>query len=409
MDSKNSHVDAPVRSTPMPGLSSRYDGREIGYLAEALSRNNLFYTQKDGLVARMLERAKTAFSAEYAVAASSGTAAIHVAVGAAAIKPGDEVITSPITDMGTLIGVLYQGAIPVFADVDPRTYNLTAESIEAAITPRTSAVIAVHLAGNPCDLAPIAKLCKDKGITLIEDCAQSFGCRYAGRHVGSFGDLGCFSFNEFKHLSAGDGGIVVTSNEHLYKRSHNFADKCYDRLGQGDRLSMLCPNYRMTELQGAVALAQFDRLQSIAERRRELGDWLSRQLEQTDGVLPPRVVTNGECSYWFYMFRVDESNLAIDRDEFCKRLNDEGIPAARGYLDRPLYQEPVFANRNFFAGGVWPAEQLSGRQYDYRTVHCPNAQLILDTSIRLPLHQGFSQNDVNDYATAIRKVAQSAH
>lgn len=398
----------PVRTTPFPALENRYAGRELEYLAEALQRNNLFYTQKDGFVSRMLERAKQEFGAPYAVSASSGTAAVHVAIGAAEVQPCDEVITSPITDMGTLIGVLYQGAIPVFADVDARTYNLSAETVERAITPRTRAVIAVHLAGNPCDMGPLVALCKSRGITLIEDVAQSFGCRYGGRHVGSFGDFGCFSFNEFKHLSSGDGGIVVMPDAPAHARAHNFADKCYDRLGVGNRLSILCPNYRMTELQGAVALAQFDKMQSISTRRRELGDWLTDALQDTPGVLPPVTPPTGECSYWFYMFRVDESAIGIDRDEFARRLNDQGIPASRGYLDRPLYAEPVFANRNFFAGGVWPAERLAGREYDYRQVRCKNAELVLNTAIRLPLHQAYSQADIEDYAAAIHKVAKRA-
>lgn len=395
----------PTRTTPLPALDSRYAGRELEYLKEALGRNNLFYTQPDGLVSRMLKRAKEAFGVQYAASASSGSAALHAAVGAAGVEAGAEVITSPITDMGSLIGILYQNAIPVFADVDPRTYNMTAQTVEAAITPRTQAVIAVHLAGAPCPIDQIAQLCKSKGIKLIEDCAQSFGCRYQNRHVGGFGDLGCFSFNEYKHLSAGDGGIIVTNDKHLYGMAHNFADKCYDRLGQGNRLSMLCPNYRMTELQGAVALAQFDRLDSIVQTRRTLGDWLNVQLAEIPGILPPKIIDGGQSSYWFYMLRIDEQKLGIDRDEFSRRLNEEGIAAGAGYIDQPIYREPVFANRNFFAGGIWPAEKIAGREYDYRKVSCPNAEKVLKTGIRLTLHERFTMDDVRDYVKAIRKVA----
>jgi dTDP-4-amino-4,6-dideoxygalactose transaminase len=396
---------SPIRTKPLPAMPKRYDGRELEYLKEALSRNNLFYTQPDGLVSRMLQRAREVFGTQYALSASSGSAALHAAVGAAGVEVGAEVITSPITDMGSLIGILYQNAIPVFADVDDRTYNLTAQSIEAAITPRTQAVIAVHLAGAPCPIDEIARLCKSKNIKLIEDCAQSFGCRYQSRHVGGFGDLGCFSFNEYKHLSTGDGGIVVTNDQKLYGRAHNYADKCYDRLNQGDRLAMLCPNYRMTELQGAVGLAQFDRLDGIVKTRNTLGNWLNEQLATIPGILPPKIVDGGQSSYWFYMIRVDEQKLGIDRDEFVRRLNLEGIAAGAGYIERPIYQEPVFANRNFFGGGVWPAEKLSGREYDYRKVHCPNADKVLKTSIRLSLHEGFTKDDAGDYVKAIRKVA----
>ena len=399
---------SPTRTKPMPAMPKRYDGRELEYLKEALSRNNLFYTQPDGLVARMLQRAKEVFGVQYALSASSGSAGLHAATGAAGVEVASEVITSPITDMGTLIGILYQNAIPVFADVDDRTYNLTAKSIEAAITPRTQAVIAVHLAGAPCPIEEIAQLCKAKNIKLIEDCAQSFGSRYRGRHVGGFGDLGCFSFNEFKHLSTGDGGIVLTNDKQLYGRAHNYADKCYDRLGQGDHLKMLCPNYRMTELQGAVGLAQFDRLDGIVKTRNTLGNWLNEQLATIPGILPPKIVDGGQSSYWFYMIRIDEQKLGINRDEFARRLNLEGIAAGAGYIERPMYQEPVFANRSFFNGGVWPAEKLSGREYDYRKVHCPNAEKVLQSAIRLSLHEGFTMDDVQDYVKAIRKVAEGA-
>jgi perosamine synthetase len=400
--------DTPVRSTPFPAMPPRYDGKEIEFLREALARNNLFYTQADGFVSRMLAKARETFGGRYAVASSSGTAALHVAVGAAGVEVGAEVVTSPITDMGTVIGVLYQNAIPVFADVDARTYNLTAASVEAALTPRTQAVIAVHLAGSPCEIEGIASLCKARGIKLIEDNAQAFGATVDGRHVGSFGDLACFSFNEFKHLSCGDGGVVTTNDQALYGRAHNFADKCYDRLGNGNRLSMLCPNYRMSELQGAVALAQLDRLGGIVDHRRRLGDWLTQSISDIEGVLPPRVLPGSASSYWFYMLRVDEEALGISRDEFSKRLNEQGIPAAAGYIPRPLYEEPVFQNRNFFGGGVWPAELTTGREYDYRQTHCPIADLVLRSSIRLALHEGFSQGDVEDYARAIRKVAGNA-
>src|SRR5690606_3596516 len=303
----------------------------------------------------------------------------------------------PITDMGSLIGVLYQNAIPVFADVDPRTYNITAETIEAVITPRTQAVIVVHLAGAPCDMEPLVQLCRARGIKLIEDCAQAFGCRYRERHVGTFGDIGCFSFNEFKHLSTRDGGVAITNDEKLYAACHNFADKCYDRLGKGNRLSTLCPNYRMTELQGAVALAQFDRLASIVERRRELGDRLNQALADIPGILPPVIVPGGASSDWFYMFRIDERVTCMWRDEVAKRLTAEGIPAGAGYIPRPIYKEPVFQNRSFFPGGIWPAQHLAGREYDYRAVRCPHAETVLNTAIRLPLHEGFEQRDVDDY------------
>src|SRR5690606_5183825 len=138
---------------------------------------------------------------------SSGTAAIHVAVNAAGVGPGDEVITAPITDMGTVIGILYQLGVPVFADLQPYTYNLDPEDVRRKITPKTKAVIAVHLAGNPAELSELRQICDEHNLVLIEDCAQAWGAEYDGKPVGTIGDIGCWSLNDFKHIGCGDGGV----------------------------------------------------------------------------------------------------------------------------------------------------------------------------------------------------------
>lgn len=393
----------PVRSTPIPGLPPRYQGRELEYLKEALNRNNLFYWQQGGLVERALKRACQELGGKHAVATSSGTSALHVAVAAAGVEAGTEVITSPITDMGTAIAILYQNAIPVFADLDPRSFNMTAKTIEKAMTDRTRAVLLVHLTGSPADIDPIVDLCRRRNVTLIEDCAQAWGAMYKGKHVGTFGRFGCFSLNGYKHIACGDGGIVLTNDEAAYKAAHNFSDKFYDRHGSGNRLHGLGPNYRMTELQGAVTLAQFDDLWNITNKRNELGDYLTRSIANIPGILVPQFAPESKASYWFYMFRVDPAALGMSRDEFAKRLQAEGIPAGAGYIKNLLFAEPVFQNKNFFPGGVWPAEVVSGRKYDYRTTRCLDAQLITDTAVTLQIHQGMSRADIDDYITAIRR------
>ncbi len=400
-------VSDPVRTKPFPGLPPRFDGKEAEYLLAALKQNNLFYMLPDGFVSRMLKRAVQELAAPYAVATSSGTASLHVAVGAAGVEPGMEVITSPITDMGTCIAILYQNAIPIFADVDPRTYNLTAQTIEAAITERTRAVIVVHLRGSPCDMEPIVELCRRRSLFLIEDCAQAWGATYRGKPVGNFGQVGCYSLNNFKHLSCGDGGLVVTQDEKLHHACHNYADKFYDRAGHGDRLSALAPNYRMSELQGAVALAQFDKLHSIANKRHTLAEQLTMELAGLRGILPPRVVDGAFASDWFYMFRVDPKVLGFSRDEFTVRMGAEGIPAGAGYIAQPICQVPVFLKKSFFPGGVWPAEVIAGRTYDYRTMKVPIAEQVLASAVTLQIHEGLSPADVNDYARAVKKVVGS--
>jgi dTDP-4-amino-4,6-dideoxygalactose transaminase len=395
----------PVRTRPFPSRPPRYDGKEREYLGQALDRGELFYWQQDGFTDRFLQRTCTVFGARHAVAVSSGTAALHAAVGGLGVRPGAEVVTSPITDMGTAIPILSQNAVPVFADVDPRTYNITADTIEAVVTDRTEAVIVVHLAGTPADLDPIVALGRDRGLPIIEDVAQSYGCTYRGRHAGTFGACGCFSLNTYKHLSCGDGGFLITDNEELYQTCHNFADKWYDRHGRGVRLSRMGMNYRMTELQAAVALAQLDRLDTITGIRNALGTRLTSSLETVPGILPPVVPHGGSSSYWFYMFRIDPSRLGMTRDAFADRLHKEGVPAGAGYIPRPLYRESVFLEKNFYPGGCWPAESITGCVYDYASISCTLAEEVLDSAILLPLHEGLSPGDIDDYAAAVRKVA----
>jgi dTDP-4-amino-4,6-dideoxygalactose transaminase len=356
----------------------------------------------------MLDTVKKRFSSPFAISTSSGTASVHVSVAASEVRAGAEVITSPITDVGTTIAILYQNAIPVFADVDPATSNVTAATIEAQITDRTEAVIVVHLAGSPADIGPIAELCAKRKITLIEDCAQALGATYAGRPLGRHGRFGCYSLNNQKHITAGEGGFVLMGDQTDFYRAHNIADKYYDRFKQGVMLQALGLNYRMSELQGAVGLAQFGRLDGVAARRKALGDRLTGRLKEIPGVISQVPVAGASSSYFFFLFRIDASQFSIGRDEFMNRLKAAGVPAHGAYLPWPLYRAPLFANKNFFPGGVWPAELIAKRTYDYASVKLPGTELAVATTMRLPLHEGFTEAEIDLYADAIRKVADGA-
>jgi dTDP-4-amino-4,6-dideoxygalactose transaminase len=212
----------PAKTVPFD-RGQRYGDEELAELRDALGQNTLFYAHGKKVYALEAEFARLN-GMKHGVACSSGTAAIHTAMMAAGISPGDEVITTPITDMGSVIPILMQGAIPVFADIDPATHNLSAVSVEGAISPRTRAVLAVHLAGTPCDMDALAWICADRDVLLIEDCAQAFGAVYRDRPVGTIGQLGCFSFNEFKHVSCGDGGLVLTDDPTLASRARLATD-----------------------------------------------------------------------------------------------------------------------------------------------------------------------------------------
>jgi perosamine synthetase len=398
------HGGSKVKTTPF-GSGKRFGLEEAKELLEALEQNTLFY-HSGNKVKTFLENFNEIYGLEYSVAASSGTAAIHVALGAAGISVGDEVITSPITDQGTLIGILYQNAIPIFADLDPLTYNMDPSSIEKCITKRTKAILVVHLAGNPADMDSIMQIAKQYDLKVIEDCAQSYLTRYKGRLVGTIGDYGCFSTNDYKHISTGDGGIVTinSGNEEDYRITHAFADKNYQRLGgevQRD-LSYLAPNYRMTELQGAVGIGQLKKLPDICKKRTEYGMKLTAGIDKLDGIFSHKVFDYNQCTYWFYMFRIDEAQFSCTRNEFAEALREEGIPASSGYIPEVVYLSGMFQNKQAYLSSRFPFE-LSDVSYEKGL--CPVAEDILKTAIRLPINEFFTEEDIEDMVKGINKVA----
>lgn len=395
---------AKVKTTPF-GTGQRFGLEEAKELLEALEQNTLFY-HFGHKVKQFLQDFNNLYQVKYSVATSSGTAALHVALGAAGVTAGDEVITSPITDQGTVVGILYQNAIPVFADLDPHSYTMTATSIEEKITAKTKAIIVVHLAGNPCDMDPIMELAKKYNIKVVEDCAQSYLTTYKGRLTGTIGDYGCFSTNDFKHISTGDGGMVTVNsgNKSDYFTTHAFADKNYRR--QEDAvmkdIEYLAPNYRMTELQGAVGIAQLKKLNWICTRRNELGERLKQGIAITKGINPMKITKEGWCSYWFYMLTLNLEQLTCSREEFSEALAEEGIPNQPGYIPKVLYAQPIFQKKQAYLNNHYP---FNLGIYDYSVGSCPNAENILETAIRLNINEFYTDQDIEDMIVAINKVA----
>ena len=395
----------PVKTTPL-GSGKRYDDTELNEIRDCFDHGSLIYWG-GYKIGQFCETVKNYFGVNYCAGCSSGSAALHAAVGAGLIEPGYEVITSPITDMGSVIGVLYQNLIPVFADVDPHTCNITAESISKVLTDRTRAIIAVHLAGTPCDMDPIVELARKHNLLLIEDCAQAYGARYKGKYAGTIGDIGAFSLNESKHLSAGDGGFIITDNEELYGRCHNYMDKYYDRLKRGDRLEHLAPCYRASELQYAVAKAQFSKLDDLLAKRRKYAAIISEELAGIADITLPGIPEGSESSWWFYMFRLTPGVFEGDGPRFAEAMRSEGCFAVAGYIPRPIYREKLFAEKSFFPGNIWPAEIVSGRSYSYPAGLCPVAEEVLNTAIRLPVSEFYTETDAREMGKAVRKVAEN--
>ena len=402
------HGGNKVRDKPFE-KHNRYGEAELQELKEALEQGTLFYWQGTK-VKKFQTTLAEMLSKTYCTATTSGTASIHTALGSIDLGVGDEVITSPITDIGTVVGILYQNAIPVFADLNLRTYAMEPNSIESLITERTKAILVVHLGGHPADMDAILEIAKRHNLYVIEDCAQAWMASYKGRYVGTMGHLGAFSLNEFKHISTGDGGAVVTDDDELGAKARMFADKYMDRIGNVRESPMLAPNYRMTELQGAVAVAQLKKVHAVCERRTAIGDRISESIKQLAGVLPPQVVEGGKHVYWHYMFRIDEEALGASRDQFAAALNAEGIPCTAGYIPTCIYEYPLFKDKTVYPGSSFPFES-SGltKTYDYHKGLCPQAEEILASCVIMPCSEFYTEEDVQDIINAINKVATHLH
>ena len=275
----------PCRQRPFPQRAP-YGEEEIELLEQAVRSQNLF-----GMGGTMVPRLEQAFCELYGVrhaaASSSGTAALHVAIGTINPSPGDEIITAPITDAGTILPIVYQNCIPVFADVD-ETYTLDPADVERKITARTAAIVAVHLFGNACNMEALVEVARRHGIPLVEDCSQAHATRYQGRYLGAWGDIATFSFQQSKHMTTGDGGMTITNRDEWADRMSMFRDKGWTRQAGLARRSylFLAPNYRMTELQGAVGLAQIRKVRTVVEQRTALGTRLNERINGIEGLHP---------------------------------------------------------------------------------------------------------------------------
>ncbi|MBM4000722.1 MAG: DegT/DnrJ/EryC1/StrS family aminotransferase [Planctomycetes bacterium] len=386
-----------------PGKLVRWGEPEREQLSAMLAQDSLFYWKgpRTGL---LIERFRECCPARHIMTCSSGTAALHMAVAASGIGPGDEVITSPISDIGTVIGIIYQQAVPVFADLVADTYNLDPADVERKITPKTKAILPVHLCGNPCDMESLRALADRRGLIVIEDCAQAWGARYGDRPIGTIGHAACFSLQNSKHITCGDGGIVASSDDRVGPKLQAFGDKGMDRLGKDGLFHAFATNYRMSEPQAAVAAAQLARLEGIASARSRLGNLLTERIRDVPGVVPHGVRAEDRCVYWFYLLRVRPDRLRCDRAEFVKALAAEGAPASAGYIPVPLYGNPVFRQHAFFAGR-WPIKELGLTTMDYAQVRCAEAESILATGIRITIHEGMDEAYVAGIADAVRKVA----
>jgi len=362
------------------------------------------------LVAQFQRAFARAHDCQYGICAANGTVTLEIALRAAGVKPGDEVIVPPYTYIATASAVLMVGAIPIFVDIDPDTYNLDATRIEAAISEHTRAIIPVHFGGQPCQMDLINEVAARHNLLVIEDAAHAHGSIYNKRKCGSLGALGSFSFQLSKNMTAGEGGLITTNNA-------EFADLCEMLVWAGRKPGrpwythyVLAGNARLTEFQGAILLGQLSRLESQTATRNANARILEKLLWEIEGIRPLNQLTSTtRNSYHIFIFRYEPAAFAgLSKPSFVQALVAEGICAAfAGYTD-PLYANPMFLAKNFLAG-AWPVDAWEhGRKLDYASFSkaCPVCERACTSeAVWLPQTMLLAdQQAMQDIALAIRKV-----
>jgi dTDP-4-amino-4,6-dideoxygalactose transaminase len=342
--------------------------------------------------------------AKYGIAVTNGTIGLRLALQAADIQAGDEVLVPPYTFLATATTVLEVNAVPIFVDIDPDTYNIDPNLIEAAITKKTKAIIPVHFGGLAADMDKINRIAKKHKLIVIEDACHAHGAEYQGTKLGAIGDMGVFSFQSSKNITAGEGGIVLTNNRkyaELVRSFHNCGRE-EGRVWYGH--VRLGGNHRMSEWQGAILLAQMTRVEAQTKRRNTNGLYLNVQLSQIPGIVPlKRGVGETRHSYHLYIFRYKKVQFNnIPKPRFVEALQKEGIPCSIGY-PIPLYQQPLFAERNFGSYAT------AAKKINYGELFCPQCELACSEEA-----VWFSQSmmlgtkkDIDDIVRAIRKIQEN--
>ncbi|CAM3340638.1 MULTISPECIES: UDP-4-amino-4,6-dideoxy-N-acetyl-beta-L-altrosamine transaminase [Saccharibacillus] len=378
------------RETMLPYGQQWLDEADIDAVVQVLRGD--FITQ--GPAIQAFERKVAAYSgAKYGVAFTNGTAALHGACFAAGIGSGDEVITTPLTFLASSNCVLYQGGTPVFADINPDTYNIDPADIEAKLTARTKAVIAVDFSGQPAEMDRIMEIGRQHRLVVIEDAAHSIGADYAGHKVGSWADMTMFSFHPVKHVTTAEGGMIVTDNEEFYKKLLQFRSHGMTRdpqeltRNEGPwyyEMQSLGYNYRMTDMQAALGISQMDKLDLFVERRRAIVNTYNRELAGIPGIVLPKQHPDARSSWHLYVVRFLPEFFTVSRKEIFEAFREMNIGVNVHYM--PVYLQPYY-------------EQLG-----YARGLCPNAEAYYETAITLPLFPKMQEQDIEDVIDSAKKI-----
>ncbi|CAM4389727.1 UDP-4-amino-4,6-dideoxy-N-acetyl-beta-L-altrosamine transaminase [Paenibacillus alkaliterrae] len=382
-----------VRDTYLPYGKQWIDEEDIQAVINVLKGDYL----TTGPAVSEFEKAAAAYvGSTYAVAFANGTAALHAACFAANIGVGDEVITTSMTFAASANCVLYQGGIPIFADIDDKTYNIDPQIIEAKITAKTKAIIPVDFTGQPVDLDKILEMAKKHNLVVIEDAAHALGATYKGKKVGSISDMTMFSFHPVKHITSGEGGMITTNNKEYYEkllkfRSHGITrdpDKTKEHHGPWYyEMQFLGYNYRMTDIQAALGASQLMKLEMFVNLRSKYVDLYNAAFKDMEEVILPYQKEDGVSSWHLYIIRLRLEKLKVNRKEIYEELQKQNIGVNVHYI--PVHLHPFY------------------RQLGYGEGLCPNAEQLYKEIITLPLFPGMSEQDVYDVITVVRNTVNT--
>ena len=379
---------------------------ELNAVREVLESGTLITTK--GKFGGMLEKAfAEKMDVKHAFACNSGSAAVHVAIAAINPNPGDEIVTTSITDMGALTPIVYQGAIPVFADVDPKTLNVTAETIEKVLSDKTKAIIVTHLFGNPCEMNSIMKLANERGIPVIEDTAQSFLATVDGEKVGTIGAIGAFSFQQGKQMTTGEGGIVVTNDDALARRLYLCINKAWGYGDENPDHYFIALNYRMTELQAAIAYEQLKKLDDSVAQRQKMAKLLDKKLADVDGIESYKPADNATMTYWKYCLRVDDEKIEDGAVGLSKALKTYDVASAPRYVVKPAYKCMVFRDQNTFGDSNYPFNLARPEAVDYSDEKFQGTLKGLHDVLVLPINEKYTEEHIEFLASSIKEAIES--
>ncbi|MFC3886636.1 UDP-4-amino-4,6-dideoxy-N-acetyl-beta-L-altrosamine transaminase [Bacillus songklensis] len=384
------HGGKPVRDSFLSYGKQWIDEEDIQAVIKVL-RGDYLTTGPE--VGRFEEEIAKYVGSKYAVSFSNGTAALHGACYAAGISGGDEVITTPMTFVASANCVLYLGGSPVFADIDPKTYNINPQKIEQLITDKTKAIIPVDFTGQPADLDAIIKIAKENNLVVIEDAAHAIGAKYNGKKIGSISDMAMFSFHPVKHITTGEGGVITTNSEDYYKkllqfRTHGITrDPGLLKEQHGPwyyEMQFLGFNYRMTDFQAALGISQLDKLEKFLELRKKYVEIYNEAFRELREIKVPYQPAFSDSSWHLYIVRLNMELLNANRKQIYEALVKENIGVNVHYI--PVYMQPYY------------------QQLGYKKGICPEAEKLYEEMITLPLFPAMEEADVYDVISAVKKV-----